>query len=289
MSLRIAITGSSLCRATALAAVLRERGHQPARLNAADLASRTQIRRALAGFDAVVHLPTLSRRRSASSARSPTVRETFEMVAGALVNDVPRFVLASPHPSGAITRDDATLPGLARADDLDRPAPWCEKVVLDASRQGANALVVHHGAVIGPYSAHTPVGRLLLRLMRDAHHLLPPWEADCIDVRDVAIGLADAVERGLPGRRYVLRGHLCREQDVAAAVGKLIGRAVRYWVLPPRIAQALRMFRDDDGAELDLLAPPCIESAEIGCAARPFERSVADTLGWYTAQGLISG
>lgn len=280
--MQVAITWPEGARAVAFASLLESRGDVVTPIPGA-LRDRASLRSRLRGVDALVHLPALPAAPGPRPTDHPMVIETFELLAAAMTSNVGRFVLAMPHATPTVPTER-------------RPEFWCEKIVTDAAEQGMDAMIVNHGAPIGPFArASSPLGRLVLAMARRPLRLLVPWRADCIDVRDLAQGILGALQAGTRGRRYILRGHVRRELDLARAVHQFTGRSQPTHVIPRGVVGLLRYFAHDRGtfaagSALQDLVPPesANDAVEISSQARPFESSVGDTLRWFDERGLIT-
>ncbi|HEV3025748.1 MAG TPA: NAD-dependent epimerase/dehydratase family protein [Pirellulales bacterium] len=81
-----------------------------------------------------------------------------------------------------------------------------EQVVLEQVELGLDAVIVNPVFMLGPWDWKPSSGRMLLAVARGKGLLAPPGGNDFCDVRDVAVGILAAAERGEPGRRYILGG-----------------------------------------------------------------------------------
>ena len=122
------------------------------------------------------------------------------------------------------------------------------------------------------------------------------------DVRDVARGHVEALERGRAGEVYVLGGHNLATSEMLRRVAEMAG------VPPPRrLPYALGLALAAAGAlaaratgkrarlTVDLVRSSALYTfvtsakaqRELGYAIRPFEESARDTLRWYVAEGKL--
>ena len=82
-----------------------------------------------------------------------------------------------------------------------------EQEALAASRNGLPVVVVNPAAPIGPWDVKpTPTGGIVLDFLRRKLPVYIGTGMNVIDVEDVAMGHVLAMERGVPGQRYIL-GH----------------------------------------------------------------------------------
>ncbi len=98
------------------------------------------------------------------------------------------------------------------------------QLVLDAARQGLDAVVVHPSGIIGPFEGQ---GNHLVQLIHDyVAGKLPACVRggyDLVDVRDVAAGCLAAAQRGRSGQCYILSNRHYEIKDVLAIVRQVCG------------------------------------------------------------------
>src|SRR5581483_3997538 len=180
-----------------------------------DIRDPGSVRAALAGADAVVHAAATYAFWAADrhDIYRVNVDGTRNVLEAARHLGVGRLV----HVSSAAT----LAPTSENADDPARPSG--EDGVLDLSRfRGhykaskamaeklavrAGAVVVRPTTVIGPGDRRpTPSGSMILHYLEGHMKVLVEMRQNVVDVRDVASGIALALERGATGGRYVLGG-----------------------------------------------------------------------------------
>ena len=80
-----------------------------------------------------------------------------------------------------------------------------EQEALAAARNGLPVVVVNPAAPIGPWDVKpTPTGGIVLDFLRGKIPFYIGTGMNVVDVEDVAIGHALAMEKGAPGQRYIL-------------------------------------------------------------------------------------
>lgn len=112
------------------------------------------------------------------------------------------------------------------------------QIVLDAAKEGLDAVVVHPSGILGPYGSS---GNHLVQLVKDyMGGKLPACVNggyDFVDVRDVAGGCLAAAEKGRRGECYILSNRHYEIKDVLGMVKKLQGGR-KLPVLPMWMARA---------------------------------------------------
>ncbi len=81
-----------------------------------------------------------------------------------------------------------------------------EELVRCAAQQGVPAVIVNPTFMIGARDAKPSSGKLLMHYLRNPLLVCPPGGKNFVPVRDAAIAIANAIERGEIGERYLLAG-----------------------------------------------------------------------------------
>lgn len=178
-----------------------------------------------------------------------------------------------------------------------------ERVVLDLVDKGLHASIVNPGFMVGPNDWKPSSGKMLLSVAR-GWGLWVPTGGNCFcDVRDVADGILAALDRGQPGRRYILAGHTMTYRQAwrifAEASGGTppmfpVGPLVRY--ASGYVGDLVTMLTGHEplvnsaataiGAQKRNFSSARAE-AELGYRVRPLRESAADAWGWFKANGYV--
>ena len=176
------------------------------------------------------------------------------------------------------------------------------QLVLDAAREGLDAVVVHPSGILGPYDL---AGNHLVQVVRD--YMLGKLPAcvrggyDMVDVRDVAQGCLDAAQRGRRGECYILSNRHYEIKDMLGMVRTNAGGR-RLPVLPLWMARAaapllafgaklrgrrplytaysLHALGDNDRFSHDKA------TMELHFRPRDLRLTVRDTVAWLRSQGV---
>jgi dihydroflavonol-4-reductase len=212
--------------------VLRERG-AVVRTDFVDLLDSAGLERMLAGCDALVHVAALY---SYDDADEPelervNVEGTRTVLAAAARMGVRRIVHTSTCGTcGPVAGRPAT--------EADGPPDWelsvpykrtkleAERIVLAAARDGLDAVVVNPTTPVGDGDRRpTPTGAMVAGVARGRFRAyVGSTGLNIVDVRDVALGHALALERGRAGERYLLGGVDLSLGDAFAAIAAAAGR-----------------------------------------------------------------
>jgi dihydroflavonol-4-reductase len=207
------------------------------RADRVDLLDPAALERAVAGCDAVVHAAALySYDADAALLAAVNVDGTRNVIEACRRRGVRRLV----HTSTAGTC--GPVPG-REATEADGPPDWelavpykqtklaAERLVLDAARDGLDAVVVNPTTPVGPGDRKpTPTGRMIAGVAAGRiRAYVGTTGLNVADVADVARGHVLALERGRRGERYLLGGANLSLRELFAQI------AVAAGLRPPRV------------------------------------------------------
>lgn len=167
------------------------------------------------------------------------INGTKNMCTLALKYHVHRFIyISSVHAipekeiGQAIREVDDFNPDLV-IDDYAKSKAIASQHVLDQVKLGLNAILVHPSGIIGPYDyGKTHMTMMIEDYMNGMLTSRVKGAYDFVDVRDVAIGVYQALERGRVGQCYILSGQRIDLAYMFETLRKLSGRKYRIHVLP---------------------------------------------------------
>lgn len=326
----IALTGASGHVGAAILRELRDRGH-PVRVLArraddpslspfssdadvivctGSLEDRASLDRLVTGSDAVIHcaaLVSLARRR-ADEVRRINVAGTETLIDAARSAAIERLVQVSSVHSyrvGAEVVDEGArrlAPGDA-APAYDASKAEAEALVLEAASD-LSPVIVQPSSVLGPFDYKpSRLGKVLLSIARGRLPATLPGTFDFVDNRDVARGIAQALEHGRPGHSYLLTGHHLEVRELVLAAAQAVGRRGPRAVLPSWLATAVAPLVEVGAAAFGreptltgeglaaLASGVRFSSAkaeqQLGYRARPVEETLRDTYAWFRTQGAL--
>lgn len=117
-----------------------------------------------------------------------------------------------------------------------------ERAVLDRNGPRLRTHVICPGLVVGTGDRRPTSTGLLLAMARWPVVILTGGGIPLIDARVLALAHRRALERGEPGRRYVVAGPYMSYPDMARLVARLALRPYRQVVIPDRAASPFRRF-----------------------------------------------
>jgi dihydroflavonol-4-reductase len=180
-----------------------------------------------------------------------------------------------------------------------------EKMVLEATTNGLDAVVINPTAIVGPNDFKPSlVGTVLIRLYKNSLPALVPGGYNWVDVRDIVQGAIGAMDSGRKGERYILGGKWVSVRDLAETVEKVTGKKVNRFMIPTGLAKvgvpfikAYAMATKQEplytGESLRTLVEvnkkiSCLKAeTELGYKSRNFEITVRDTINWFRENGKL--
>ncbi len=194
----------------------------------------------------------------------------------------------------------------------DTVGPYCrskllaEQYAFSLARRGLPVVVANPTMPVGPGDRDLSPPT---RLIRDFCRGQLPAAMDCtlnlIDVRDVAMGLRLVMERGRPGRRYLLGNENLTLLTLLHDLSELTGVPVPRWRVPYVVGLAFAAFSEFWADRVTGRTPkatltglrlarrimhfdPSSSLAELGLRPRPIRVSLADAVHWLRQSGHLS-
>lgn len=271
-----------------------------------DLTDPPSLERAAAGCDAAIHTAGLIslRPEDADLMRRVQVDGTRNVVAACASAGVKRLVHASTSLLAGISErrgrpfgeHDQISPDAVQIPYV-RTKAEAERVVRAAA--GIDVVILSPGCLFGPGDHYVSSTDIILRALREEIPMYLEGGFSFADVRDVAGAFVAALDRGTPGRRYLIGGHDHSIDEVLGLVSSLTGVKRPKHKLPRGLAMlggavAEAISRTDtvtrDAVRMATLFSFVTDEParrDLGYAPRPFERTVADTVEWLRAAGYV--
>jgi dihydroflavonol-4-reductase len=291
--MRVYVTGASGFIGGHVARELRESGHA-VEDEWIDLLDRDRLRSAITGCGAVFHLAALySYDAPASEHERVNVEGTRTVVELCRELGVGRLVHTStcgtcgPVAGRAATEDDGP-PAYELEVPYKRTKLEAERIVLEAARDGLDAVVVNPTTPVGDSDRFpTPTGRMVEGVATGRYRGYLDTGVNVVDVRDVARGHLLAFEHGVSGERYLLGGVDLTLRELFGAIADLAGRPRPRLRVPYRAARAMARAGVANAEEVALARLPMYYSSEKarrelgyepGPVEPPLARAVQDAL-----------
>jgi dihydroflavonol-4-reductase len=279
----------------------------------ADVRDRPAVDRAVRGCGEVYHLaanPNLWVHQRGHFAQV-NFHGTVHVLEAALAAGVRRVVhtstesiLSRARQTGPITEEQVVY-----WDDV--LGPYCrskylaERHALRLGRAGAPVVVVNPTLPVGPGDrGRSPPTQMMLDFCRGRRREYVDAELNLIDVRDVAEGMVSAMERGRPGRRYLLGNENVSILEVFTRLARLTGLAPPSRRVPYALALAAAYASEFIADVFTHRQPAATVTGvrltrrrmhfdprrsldELGLRPRPIQETLAETVAWFRQVGWV--
>lgn len=280
---------------------------------AADIRDRAAVRRAVQGCRVVYHLaanPQLWTHRRGHF-RQVNYHGAVNVIEEGLAAGAERVLHTSTESILTRRRQTGPIAEDQRVPLADVVGPYCrskwyaERFALRLGRRGAPVVVANPTLPIGPGDwGRSPPTQMLLDCCQGKRAAYLDAELNLIDVRDVAEGLILALERGTPGRRYLLGGENWSIHRVFTWVARRTGQPQPRWRVPYPLALAAA-YVSEFVADVGTRRIPAAtvtgvkltrrtmhfdasrSLTELGLQPRPVEDSLRDAIVWFRELGWI--
>jgi len=280
----------------------------------ADIRDRDAVRWALRGARSVYHLAANPNLWVRDRAEFDAVnhRGTVHVLDAALAAGAERVLHTSTESILTRARGDGPIAEDVEIALSDAVGPYCRSKLLAENEAMARARAGRPVVIANPTMPVGPGDRGLsppTRLIRDFGRGRLPARMDCtlnlIDVRDVAEGLIRTMERGQPGRRYLLGGENLTLVGLLGLLSELTGVPVPRWRVPYALGLAVAFGSEFWADHVTGRTPratvtgvrltrrsmhfdPSRSLAALGLAPRPVRESLADAVAWLHQTGQIA-
>lgn len=205
-----------------------------------EITSQTDIRNAFAGCEVVVHA-------AANTSQWPTRYETYKKVnvdATQLVldeavrRDVEKFIFVSsanafnPGPKSSPGTEDSPFAIPGKSGYMMSKYAAQNLVLAEFKRSGLPAVVVNPTFMLGKYDARPSSGQIILMAHHKSLMVCPPGGKNFVHVADVARGIVNAIELGIPGDCYLMGNENLTYRDFFEKLKLVHGRPQTLVPLP---------------------------------------------------------
>ena len=280
----------------------------------ADIRDRSAVDKATRDCDFVYHLaadPNLWRKNT-SEFDAINHQGALNVLHSALDNGATRVIHTSTESILTSSDFDGGAVEELELQESEMIGPYClskfhaDQAALNLGKQGEPVIVVCPTLPVGPGDRGlTPPTRMALAFCRGE---LPAY-LDCrfnlIDVRDIAEGMVAAMNKGVPGIRYLLGSENYHLGDWLEMLGNEINRAKPSHTVPYELALSVAWFSENwaryvtgkmpmatiTGVKLtqrSMHFDPSSSLAALGLNPRPVQESASDTVAWFKSTGMLN-
>ncbi len=174
------------------------------------------------------------------------VNGTANVVAACQKHQARRLVYVSSvhaiplRPSGQVMREVSFFSPDRVIGYYAKTKAMATQKVLDAAKQGMDALVVHPSGIIGPNAQPSGnMAQMITAFLKGQFSAVIKGGYDFVDVRDVAAGIVAAADKGRPGECYILSNRVIEIRELMTGLAECSGRPKVKFQLPLWIAKAV--------------------------------------------------
>jgi dihydroflavonol-4-reductase len=276
-----------------------------------DLRDADSLRRGMAGCEAVFHVAADYRlwARNGRELYQSNVEGTSNILSAAREGRVRRVVYTSSVATmgfgnnGAMTDEDSAVSLGDMIGDYKRSKFMAEQLVLDAAHAGQDVVMVNPTTPIGERDIKpTPTGRIVVDFLKRKFPAYVDTGLNLVDARGCAQGHVLALEKAVPGERYILGGENLTLKQILDKLGAITGLASPTVELPYAVAYAAgvvdtfftgTLLRKEPRVTLDSprmgrkkMFVTCTKAArELGWAPGPVDGALQRAVEWFRANG----
>lgn len=316
--MKVAVTGAAGFLGTNLLRLLTDRGHSVTAIDrvrptgatepgvtwvTGDVLDPASMRAALEGAEVVYHLVAVITLAQKNDLAWRINTEGVKVVAeAALAVGARRFVhTSSIHAFNQYQCGGRIDERTARSISPDLPvydrSKWQGEVELrKVIDKGLDAVICNPTGVYGPVDyTRSRINGILLDAAKGKVPAMIGGGFDLVDVRDVALGLVLAGERGRTGENYLLTGHMQTLWDASRLAASINGRKGPRVLIPAKVISAVmpvlepvgKLFGSDVLSKATMgavISAPMVDGTkaktELGYAPRSTEETVRDLVGF---------
>jgi dihydroflavonol-4-reductase len=276
-----------------------------------DLRDPESLKRGMAGCEFVFHVAadyrlwTLNRQELYDS----NVEGTRNVLGAARDTGVRRVVYTSSVATmgfgnnGRLTDESSPVTISNMIGDYKRSKFMAERLVIEAGRSGQNVVMVNPTTPIGERDIKpTPTGRIVLDFLRRKFPAYVDTGLNLVDVVDCAEGHLLAMEKAVPGERYILGGENLTLKQILDKLSAITGLPSPKVKLPYAMAYATgvvdtlvsgKVLRREPRVTLDsvrmgrkkMFVTSAKAERELGWNPRPVDDALRRAVEWFQAHG----
>ena len=219
-----------------------------------DLLQPESLRTAIRGCEAVVHVAADYRLwvRDPKSMYAANVDGTRELLRIAREEDVRRVVYTSSVATMGFKKD-GTIVDESSPVSIDymighykRSKFLGEQEAVKAARTGQHVMILNPTTPIGPGDAKpTPTGRIIVDFLNKKFPAYVDTGLNLVDVDEVARMHLVALDKGLPGERYILGGENLTLKQILDRMSSITGLPSPTMKVPNAVAMAFAFFDEN--------------------------------------------
>jgi dihydroflavonol-4-reductase len=278
-----------------------------------DLRDPASLKKAMTGCEFVFHVAADYRLwvRDPEEMYRANVEGTRSIIEVAQKSGVRRVVYCSSVATMGFTADGRVADEASPVSLEDmvghykRSKFMAERLALEAGRGGANVVVVNPTTPIGERDIKpTPTGRIILDFLKRKFPAYVDTGLNLADVREVARGHVLAMEKAVPGERYILGGENLTLKQILDKLAALTGLPSPTTRVPHALAMGFAAFDQfftgtlrgkEPRATIDavkmgrkkMFASSAKAERDLGYKVVPVDEALARAVRWFQAHGYV--
>ncbi|MGH9564598.1 MAG: hopanoid-associated sugar epimerase [Candidatus Angelobacter sp.] len=216
-----------------------------------DLRDPKSLKKTMTGCDFVFHVAADYRIwvRDPEQMYQSNVEGTRAVITAAQESGVRRVVYCSSvatmgfTETGQVVDEETPVCLTEMVGHYKRSKFMAEQIALEMGRQGTNVVVVNPTTPIGEYDIKpTPTGRIIVDFLKRKFPAYVDTGLNLADVKAVARGHILAMEKAVPGERYILGGENLTLKEILDKLSALTGIPSPTMKVPHGVAMAFAAF-----------------------------------------------
>jgi dihydroflavonol-4-reductase len=263
------------------------------------------------GCDVVIHLAaSVTIHKHDPSAKKLNMESCKNLLHAARISGVRKIIhFSSIHafrqePLDCALNESGNL-AIASSYSYDYSKAWSQKMMLEASSDKMEVVVLNPTAIVGP-NDYKPslMGNAIIRFYKGQNPGLIPGGYNWVDVRDVCHAAVSAIKKGEGGECYLLPGNWYSLKELAEEITKQGGHQPPRLLLPVWLALAGAPFLNLHARfthKTPLYSSVSVQTLKnshknisgekarsvLGFNPRPFAETIADTILWFKENNYI--
>jgi dihydroflavonol-4-reductase len=218
-----------------------------------DLRAPVAFASALEGCDALIHVAADYRLWVPKPAEmyQANVEGTRELLRLAREAGVPRVVYTSSVATmgfhgDAVVNEDTPVSEAAMIGHYKRSKWLAEQVAIEAAHTGQQVIILNPTTPIGSLDTKpTPTGRIVVDFLNKNFPAYVDTGLNLVDVEEIARMHLVALERGMPGERYILGGENLTLKQILDRLAAITGLPSPSMKVPHAVAMAFAFFDEN--------------------------------------------
>jgi dihydroflavonol-4-reductase len=278
-----------------------------------DLRQPDSLKKAMEGCEFVFHVAADYRLwvRDPQEMYRANVEGTQAIIRAAQESGVRRVIYTSSvatmgfTQSGHIADENSPVTLEDMVGHYKRSKFMAEQIALEAGRSGANVVVVNPTTPIGEQDIKpTPTGTIIVDFLKRKFPAYVDTGLNLADVTEVARGHLLAMERAVPGERYILGGENLTLKQILDKLAALTGLPSPSMKVPHAVALGFAVFDQfftgvirgkEPRATVDavrmgrkkMFASSAKAERELGYKVVPVESAIGRAVNWFQAHGYV--